>query len=179
MGGKGRAGKGFNMLWFFISLGKFKVIHSKARQDILYEVLQLNTRLSHMRCQVKFLWVPAHVGITGNEMADRLAKRTLTKENVEVQVNVSKAEVKCIIWEKINKRWQERWDRKEKGRHIYQIQRNVKEDRVGSGNRREEAVMTRLRLEHCSLNKTLKMIGKRSTRQGCVRDAEKRSQWST
>ncbi len=45
-------------------------------------------------------------GITGNEMADRLAKRALTKENVEVQVNVSKAEVKCIIWGKIHKRWQ-------------------------------------------------------------------------
>ncbi len=49
------------------------------------------------------MWVPAHVGITGNEMADRLAKRALTKDNVEVQVNVSKAEVKCIIWEKIIK----------------------------------------------------------------------------
>ncbi len=36
----------------------------------------------------------------------RLAKRALTKENVEVQINVSKAEVKCIIWKKNNKRWQ-------------------------------------------------------------------------
>ncbi len=65
------------------------------------------------------MWVPAHVGITGNAMADRLAKRALTKENVEVQVNVSKAEVKCIIWGKINKTWQYRWDREEKGRHVY------------------------------------------------------------
>ncbi len=38
-------------------------------------------------------------------------------------------------------------DREEKGRHLYQIQRNDKEDRVGRGNRREEAVLTRLRLE--------------------------------
>ncbi len=44
------------------------------------------------------MWVPAHVGTTGHEMVDRLAKRVLTKENVEVQVNVRKAEVKCIIW---------------------------------------------------------------------------------
>ncbi len=150
-------------------LASLRSFHSKARQDILYEVLQVNTRLSHMGCQVKFMWVPAHVGITGNEMADRLAKRALTKENVEVQVNVSKAEVKCIIWGKINKTWQYRWDREEKGRHLYQIQRNVKEDRVGRGNRREEAVMTRLRLGHFSLNKTLKMIGKHQTGlcEGC------------
>ncbi len=82
-------------------LASLRSFHSKAQQDILYEVLQVNTRLSHVGCQVKFMWAPAHVGITGNEMADRLAKRALTKENVEVQVNVSKAEVKCIIWEKI------------------------------------------------------------------------------
>ncbi len=144
-------------------LASLRSFHSKAWQNILYEVLQLNTRLSHLGCQVKFMWVPAHVGIAGNEMTYRLAKRALTKENVEVQVNVSKAEVKCIIWEKINKRWQERWDRKEKGRHLYQIQRNAEEDRVRRGNRREEAVMTRLRLGHCSLNKTLKMIGKHQT----------------
>ncbi len=137
-------------------LASLRSFHSKAWQDILYEVLQVNTRISCMGCQVKFMWVPAHVGITGNEMADRLAKRALTKENVEVQVTVSKAEVKCIIWGEINKTWQYRWDREEKGRHLYQIQRKVKEDRLGRGNRREEAVMTRLRLGHCSLNKTLK-----------------------
>ncbi len=33
------------------------------------------------------MWVPAHVGTTGHEMVDRLAKRVLTKENVEVRVN--------------------------------------------------------------------------------------------
>lgn len=39
------------------------------------------------------------------------------------------------------------------------IQRNVKEDRVVTENRREDAVMTRLGLGlgHCSLNKTLKI----------------------
>ncbi len=89
-------------------LASLRSFHSKAWQFILYEVLQLNTRLSQTGCQVKFMRVPAHVGITGNEMADRLAKRALTKETVEVQVNVSKAKVNCIIWEKINKRWQER-----------------------------------------------------------------------
>ncbi len=40
---------------------------------------------------------------------------------------------------------------------------------MGIGNRREEAVMTRLRLGHCSQNKTVKMIGKHQTGlcEGC------------
>ncbi len=110
-------------------------------------------------------------------MVDRLAKRALTKVNIEMQFNVSKAEVKCTIWEKINKRWQERWDREEKGRHLYQTQRNVKEDRVRTGNRRNDAVMTGLRLGHCSLNKTLKLIGKHQT--GLCEGCREESQWST
>ncbi len=40
---------------------------------------------------------------------------------------------------------------------------------MGRGNRREEAVMTRLRLGHCSLNTTLKIIGNHQTGlcEGC------------
>ena len=58
---------------------------------------------------------------------------------------------------------------RKKGRHLYQIQKSVKVNRVGSGNRREETVLTRLRLGHCALSKTLKMIGKHQTGlcEGC------------
>jgi len=53
--------------------------------------------------------------------------------------------------------------REEKGRHLYQIQKSVKITRLGGGHRREETVMTRLRLGHCALNKSLKLIGKHET----------------
>jgi len=38
---------------------------------------------------------------------------------------------------------------------IYQIQKSIKITRLGGGHRREETVMTRLRLGHCALNKSL------------------------
>ena len=85
-------------------------------------------------------------------------------------MQMNKAEVKCIIWEKKKKQiWQERWDREEKRRHLYQIQKSVKVNRLCSGNRREKTVFTRLRLGHCALNKSLKMIGKHQTGlcEGC------------
>ncbi len=50
-------------------------------------------------------------------MADKLAKVTFTKGNIEMQVSISRAEVKSVIWERINQMWQERWDREGKGRH--------------------------------------------------------------
>ncbi len=92
-----------------------------------------------------------------------VAKKALKKEKVEMQIRISKAEVKCIIWEKVNHEWQEMWDNEGKGRHLYQIQKSVKVNNVGSGNRKEEIVLTRLRLGHYALNKTLKMIGKHQT----------------
>ncbi len=137
--------------------------HSKSRQDILYEILYSVTRITNQGGQVTFLWVPAHIGVKGNEKVDKVAKKALKKEKVEMQIRISKAEVKCIIWEKVNHEWQEMWDNEGKGRHLYQIQKSVKVNKVGSGNRKEEIVLTRLRLGHCALNKTLKMIGKHQT----------------
>lgn len=86
-----------------------------------------------------------------------------------MQIRVSKAEVKSLIWERINQKWQEKWDREKKGRHLYAIQKAVKHKRVSRGNRREEIVITRLRLGHCLLNKTLKLIRKHETGlcEGC------------
>ena len=74
-----------------------------SHQDVLYEVLQSVTRIANQGGQVKFLWVPAHVGVRENERVDELAKRALKKGNIEMQINFSKAEVKCVIWEKTTK----------------------------------------------------------------------------
>jgi len=56
--------------------------HSRSRQDILYEVLQSVTRITNQGGQLQFMWVPAHVGVKGNELVDELAKRALKKENI-------------------------------------------------------------------------------------------------
>uniref|UniRef100_A0A8C2Q875 Reverse transcriptase n=1 Tax=Cyprinus carpio TaxID=7962 RepID=A0A8C2Q875_CYPCA len=144
-------------------LASIRSFYSKSRQDILYEVLQSVTRIFNQGRQIQFVWVPGHVGIRGNELADKLAKTALSKGNIEMQVSISKAEVKSVIWKTVNQMWQERWDREGKGRQLYQIQRDVKCTVIGSGNSREETVISRLRLGHCLLNKTLKLIGKHDT----------------
>ena len=86
-----------------------------------------------------------------------------------MKITISKAEVKSINWGNVNQMWQNRCDREEKGRHLYHIQKSIKATRVGSWIRREETVLTRLRLGHTALNKTLKMKGKHQTGlcEGC------------
>lgn len=143
-------------------LTSLRSFHSGSRQGLLYEILMCMTRCMNQGSIVRFLWVPAHVGVGGNEEADALAKRALKKERVEMH-RISKAEAKGIIWEKANQLWQARWDKEDKGRHFYQIQRSIKGQGVRSSSRRDEIVWMRLRLGHCALNKTLKVIGRHQT----------------
>jgi len=118
--------------------------------------------------QVKFMWVPAHIGLSGNERADKLAKRALKKGDIEMRISISKAEVKSMNWENVNQSGKIGGTQK-KRKHLYVIQKSVEATRVRSWNRREETVLTRLRLGHTALNRSLKMIGKRWTGlcEGC------------
>lgn len=50
-----------------------------ARGDLLLEVYLILLNLQHLGIDVHFCWIPAHLGIEENEMADRLAKRVLYK----------------------------------------------------------------------------------------------------
>ena len=144
-------------------LASLRSFHSSSRQGLLYEVLMSVTRCVSQGTEIKFMWVPAHVGVEGNEQADELAKRALTKEKVDMNIKFSRAEAKGVVWERVNQRWQARWDGEERGRHFYQVQKCVKGRSVGGGSRREEVVWMRLRLGHSMLNGNLKLIGKHQT----------------
>lgn len=133
------------------------------RQDILSNIYSIMYELDEEEIQVSFVWVPAHVGVEGNEDADILAKQALKSHVVELDVPLSKAEAKSIIKKHMCTTWQEVWDFVDTGRHLHNIQKQVGGGRRASRSRREEAVLTRLRIGHTGLNKTLHMIGKHPT----------------
>ncbi len=83
------------------SLQSFK---SQSRQDIVYEVLECYTRISQLGVKVKFTWVPAHIGVKGNEMVDGLAKQASKRKDVDISISISKAEAKTKIWMEIMKK---------------------------------------------------------------------------
>lgn len=56
--------------------------------------------------------------------------------------------------QKAVKQWQAQWDRESKGRHLYNIQKEVGKGAKVSESRRDEVVMARLRIGHTLLNST-------------------------
>ena len=100
------------------------------------------------------------MGVEGNEGVDILAKQALKLNNVDIEIPLSRTEGKAIIKKYVGKVWQEYWDLQDTGRHLYKIQRQVGVMRRKGRNRREEAIITRLKIGHTGLNNTLHKIGK-------------------
>jgi hypothetical protein len=54
------------------------------------------------------MWVPSHMGITGNERADKAAKNAVA-QNVETTIKAVKSDYCKWVKEKSRKRWQNEW----------------------------------------------------------------------
>lgn len=148
------------------SLSAFLSIQSgraSCRQDLIYQILHLLLTLHNKGVVVSFLWVPAHVGVEGNEVVDMLAKNSIKHETVDVQVPISRAEVKTIIKQHSLNIWQEYWNTADTGRHLYSIQNQVITSMRKGRSPREEMLVSRLRMGHTGLSTTLHRIGKHPT----------------
>ncbi len=120
-----------------ISIGSGK----SCRLDILNEIYQIILRLHNNGKNVSFIWVPAHVGVKGNEEVDLLAKQSLKSQTIDLQVKLSKAEAKTIIKVHAQNLWQEYWDINDTGRQFYNIQSKVSVGREMGKNRRKQSLL--------------------------------------
>ena len=143
------------------ALVALEVGSSSARPDLVIEILCCLLRIESSGCHVCFMWVPGHFGVEGNEVADRLARESLSKENIDLNVMTGKSECVSICNEKLELQWQNEWNQEQRGRHYFCLQPSVKCKKWRSMfGWKDEVVLTRLRLGHCCLASCLKVIGK-------------------
>ncbi|XP_024859831.1 uncharacterized protein LOC108230932 [Kryptolebias marmoratus] len=145
------------------ALISIKEINSEARQDIVLEIAHAIFRTKSRGSHIKLVWIPAHIGVVGNELADSFAKSASKKNTVDLDIKISKNEVKNIIKEYIKGKWQKKWDRGDKARSYYSIQKKVGEFRKCNRSKKEEDIISRIRFGHTGLNSTLKIVNKHST----------------
>lgn len=137
-----------------------KVLSSNARPDLISDILLLLYDLYKRGCYISFLWVPAHMGVEGNELVDHCAKESLESNEVSLLVRPGRTELRSRLMEKVFQSWQLQWDKEVKGRHLYAIQPSISTHCTVSGVRSQQVVLTRLRLGHCALNSNLHLIHK-------------------
>ena len=124
---------------------------SRSRPDKVDKILSLLNLASTVKFNISIEWIPAHVGIEGNESADMAAKETMTT-GTQDPTRPSKSEIYYLINNAINKKWQSQWTHNNKGRMLHFGQPTVKTQcDIYSTNRRLDTVYTRLRLGHCGL----------------------------
>jgi ribonuclease HI len=120
------------------------------------EDLLTRTTLEHLNKlsadnKVSLQWIPAHCGIVGNEMADRLAKAGTSMEQFYHKISLQEA--KTLVKRKYKHTWNQRTNS------------NYPQDPILKLNRSQQTTIFRLRTGHCRLQAHLHKIKASQTAQ--------------
>jgi RNase H len=134
------------------SLSSLRSIQSgltKANPNILNNIKAAATQLN---TDIKIIWIPSHIGIPGNEAADRLANLATQKVEIDIKVPYEYAHVNIFSEEIANEIWTERWKDIPKLSHYFQISPNLHPNIPKSTTRKESRILFRLRSGYSNLN---------------------------
>ena len=56
---------------------------------------------------VTLVWIPSHLGIRGNEMADKAAQRAISNQMVNLEVKLELKEIYNMITKYVMNKWQD------------------------------------------------------------------------
>ena len=126
-----------------------------SKNPLMNNVLDKLQELSSNGWCIKFCWVPSHVGIRGNEMADRRAKSALDLIYYRYPTEYKFPYTDFIPKAKslIRRKWQAKWAAYyvEKGCKLYDVMPVIKPFYLNSLCRKDEVVIHRIRIGHTRL----------------------------
>ena len=115
-------------------------------------VSSIQDRLFHLQSRqssVRLCWIPGHMGIVGNELADSAAKEAiLIGDEADILIG---DDLKTFAVGKVTQHWATSWNSLVENK-LRAIKPTVDAWRTSCrSSRREEVVLTRLRIGHCRL----------------------------
>ena len=134
---------------FIIFSDSFSVLqalnHTSSKNPQIQNILQKHHTISKYKT-IFYCWIPSHIGIRNNERVDKKAKESLNLEQTvfKIPFNNFKPFINRYIFDK----WQTSWNETPFNK-LKEIKPVIKESKsVISNIRREEVVLTRLRIGH-------------------------------
>lgn len=127
---------------------------SKSRPTLLDETIGVYNSIALSTVEV--VWIPSHLDIEGNEIADRLAKESLTITQINSTNYLELSEVYLMIDSHVINKWQTEYTNDQRGQFYKALYPTVNTNiKYLDYNRKKEVQLTRLRLGHVNLNNRL------------------------
>src|SRR6266567_893999 len=90
-------------------------------QELVFKITQSCSYLASKNISINFYWVPSHLGIYRNEIADKLAKKGLSRRKIQSSYT-SLSHIERLARKKILEQWKNNWQQnKNKGKHYTRI----------------------------------------------------------
>ena len=121
----------------------------RSKNPLVLNIKESLTQLQQQDKEITICWIPAHVGVKGNEIVDKLAKEAIKKERSKHIIPTT--DYTEDVSKRISAKWKEEWSRitQNKLKELKQgTEKSITNDKL---DRRCETVITRLRIGHSKL----------------------------